>query len=137
VIPYRINGSFVEIEMPRTYPTPVLRELYQTLLSDPAVPQGALLLVDLSHRTEMPWTGEVQARLKMFFELLFPKFLPVCAVVISPQTVLPLQTAQQLARVAGLRMGIFPDLHSARRWLGVYSRADTEPYDDRPAIRST
>ena len=122
VLAYVINGVFVEVVLPDAYTLQELRALYRAVLDDPALPQRALMLFDARQRVSQVSFEERRARTAAFLEILPPRIPPVCAMVATPQAALTAKAAQLEAGVTGLRVGIFSDMDSARRWLGVYAR---------------
>jgi hypothetical protein len=123
VLAYRVNGPFVELFLDQTHPYTTKRAVFEAMRDDRSVSDRALMLIESGQRIDLPSEAEIRARLRMFQELL-PRFAPVWAVVVSPALLEAAKPLQRFAREAGLRIGLFTDVESARRWLGVYASAD-------------
>lgn len=117
VLSYRTDGQFVEISLGTTYETTELRKLFETIRDDPDVPDGALLLFDASCRTQVLSEDLVRARLEMYFEILRGRVAPAFAAIVSSASAVSGQTVQREAAAAGVRVALFLDFPSARRWL--------------------
>ena len=117
VLSYRTDGQFVEISLGTTYETSELRTLFETIRDDPDVPDGALLLFDASCRTQVLSEDLVRARLEMYFEILRGRVAPAFAAIVSSASAVSGQTVQREAAAAGVRVALFLDSPSARRWL--------------------
>jgi hypothetical protein len=117
VLPYRTDGQFVEISLGARYETTELRTLFETIRDDPRVPDGALLLFDASSRTQVMSEHLARARLEMYLDILRGRAAPAFAAIVSSASALSGQTVQREAAAAGVRVALFLDSQSARRWL--------------------
>ena len=117
VLTYRTDGQFVEIDFGASYETTELRTLFETIRDDPGVPDGALLLFDARSRTQVLSEDLVRARLEIYSDILRARVAPVFAAIVSSATVVSGQTVQREAAASGIRVALFLDSQSARRWL--------------------
>ena len=117
MLPYRIDGQFVEISLGARYTVTELRALFEAIRDDPGVPDGALLVFDASARTQVLSEDAVRARLRMLFDTLRSRVAPAIALIVSSASAVTGQTAQREASASGVRVGLFLDTESARRWL--------------------
>jgi len=117
VLTYRTDGRFVEIDLGTGYETTELRTLFETIRDDPRVPDGALLLFDASSRLQVLSEDLVRARFEIYSEILRGRVAPVFAAIVSSATVVSGQTVQREVAANGIRVALFLDSQSARRWL--------------------
>jgi hypothetical protein len=117
VLPYRVDGRFVEVSLGERYTATELRDLFELIRHDDAVPDGALLLFDASVRTQVLSEDDVRQRLRMLIDILGSRVAPAFAAVVSSASALTGQVAQREAPGMGLRCGLFLDPERARGWL--------------------
>jgi hypothetical protein len=122
VLSYRIDGRLVEIRLGTFYELIELRALFKSIRDDPALPDSALLLFDSTARTEFLSDDDVRIRLGILVDILGPHVAGAFAIVVPPAIAGSGRRDQRDAAAGGLRMGIFDDLDSARRWLSTYAQ---------------
>jgi hypothetical protein len=109
------------VTLPDVYSLAELRATYEAIRADSFMPSSPVMLFDARARITRLSAGESRARAEAFLELLCPRVPAVFAMVVTPTSAIAGKTAQVEARQAGLRIGIFTSLESARQWLSAYA----------------
>ena len=120
MLSYEINASILTI---RAFGTPTLEDrilLFDAIRTDPAVPRGALVLLDIRGLKVLPQGPAAVDRLRALVEHLGPKLGWMGAMVIDPPLAEDARTFQAAAKSVGLRVEIFSDVPSAEKWLRSY-----------------
>ena len=120
MLAYRVNGHMVEVDLGRAYELHDLRTVLQAIRDDPAVPPGALLIVDgtkVDASAVSPFDAQMRAGALM--DIMGERAARVFAVVVPTGLTDTARLAQHAVGARGLRMGIFQDIESARRWLSA------------------
>jgi hypothetical protein len=121
VLSYRINGPFVEIDLGDEYTPTEFQNLFRAIREDPGFPPEPLLVLDARARMSSPPAHELQSRLAALREFLNTGPAPVMAIVVSSVLGASVHVAHHEAVDKGIRIGFFPDLEGARRWLSAYA----------------
>jgi hypothetical protein len=121
VLSYKVDGGVLVLEVTSNTTLEERLAVFAAICADAAVPDGAVLLMDVrAHQINLS-EGEIVNRLRLLVDSLRPKLGPVCAALINPQhDVLPSRVFQLAANDVGLRVGLFHDEVSARSWLRPY-----------------
>ena len=118
---YEIAGSLLTL---RASGTPTLKErqpVYDAVRADAAVPNGAQLLLDIREIDAAMYSEyAVDERLRVLIDQLGPKLGSECALVVAPSLMNQERIMQEAGSGVGLRVSLFMDEPSARKWLGTY-----------------
>ena len=117
---YAVTGSILVLRPRGTPRDEERRDIYEAIARDPRVPNGALLLVDWA-RMDGTTSREIERRTQLLMARLGRLIGPVCAVIVPPRLALEGAEIRRVAAGAGLRVGLFADEASARRWLSAYT----------------
>jgi hypothetical protein len=116
---YEIDGPILTL---RASGAPTLSErqaVFDAVRADARVPSGALVLLDVREvdvaRSEFTPVEQLRALL----DHLGPKLGPVCAMIVRPEIATQARIFQGAGVGVGLRVGLFSDEPSARRWLSA------------------
>jgi hypothetical protein len=117
---YEIDSSILTI---RASGTPTLQDrkpVYDTVRADTAVPDGARLLLDIRKIDAAMYSGHaVIERFRVLFDQLGSKLGPACAMLVPSGLADQERVFQDAGRGFGLRVRVFTDEPSARRWLAA------------------
>jgi hypothetical protein len=119
---YSIRGRVVTVHSPVTPALEGARDVFIAMRDDPAVPMGALLLVDARESDVSLDPALVRNRVELMWSMLGKKFAPFIAMVPrSAATGLTAHRVQMDALVyAGIQIGIFGAVDEARQWLELH-----------------
>ena len=98
------------------------RATFEAVRADPAVAERAPLLLDTRALTDVMTSTEGQRRLSELVTGLGSKMGHVCAVLASGWNPLAVHFFQVTAGEHGVRVGLFDDEATARRWLAATGR---------------
>jgi hypothetical protein len=98
--------------------------LFDALRADPAVPNVALLLLDLRNDEDALGASELGARFLGLRRALGLKLGPACAMIVRDQHHSDFRTIREMPAAHGLHLGMFADEAAAREWLGAFAPAD-------------
>ena len=119
MLSYRIVGRYIEVQIGEHYEMAEMRQLFEQIRNDANLPADALLLVDASRRHADSTESDVRERARAFFDVLSGHVI-ACALIVDDTMTIQSRHAQALASAEGLRIGLFTDEASARRWLSAY-----------------
>jgi hypothetical protein len=127
VITYRMDGPMLILTKSGRSTPQERAELFEALRGDPAVPNGALLLLDLRQNEEPTAGSEFGDRLLGLRGALGLKLGPACAVVVHDQHDSDARALQEMPATQGLRLVMFTDEAVARGWLSIFAPPPTTP----------
>ena len=117
MISYRVDGQFV-ILMTNGKSTDRERELlFAALRSDPKVPDGALLIIDVREYGIQLTQAELQDRVRAMIESVANKVGAACAVLVGDTSLRIGLGLQLFAGNMNYRVGVFHGEAAARKWL--------------------
>jgi hypothetical protein len=120
VLTYAIHGQILTVTS-AGHSTPTDQtETFAAIRMDADVPYGARLLVDAQETTDVFEPDMLSERAARMLHALGPKLAPVCAIVGPPSQIRQGSSFQSIAGQAGLCVGLFGNLSSARSWLATY-----------------
>jgi hypothetical protein len=128
MLTYSTSGRRLEVRAAGTIPQEESEAVMEAIRQDPAVPDQALFLLDVTdHDDSNVPLSEVGPRLFHMVGALGPKLGSFWAIVTANQLdqVVKLRLAQHLVRGSDITVTIFRDLDEARNWLD--SLAQREP----------
>lgn len=117
MISYRTDGPFV-ILMTNGKSTDRERELlFAALRSDPKVPSGASLIIDIREYEVRLEQTELHERVRSMLESLAGKVGGACAVLVGDTSLRTGLNVQLAAGSMNFRVGVFHGEAAARKWL--------------------
>ena len=120
MLSYSIDNYILTLTIAGTVTPEERARALDAISTDPAIPVGCVLLLHVTEATESFDESGLAMRLAGLIRTMGLKMAPVCALV-GPQTYnLEAHQFQRLAAEAGLRLGLFRDVPSARAWLSGY-----------------
>ena len=114
---YRADGPFVILTTIGKDTAAERQVVYDAILSDPNVQDGAYLIIDLRKYAARLTQSELQDRVRALLDTLGTKLAIACAAIVRDGS---LRFGLELQLVAGnmiFRVAVFHDEESARRWL--------------------
>jgi len=117
MISYRVDGPFVILTTDGKSTEPERQMLFGALLSDPKVPDGALLIIDIRKYEIHLTQAELQDRVLGMIEALGRKIGILCAVLVGDTSLRVGMGLQLVAGNANFRTGVFHSEAAARKWL--------------------
>ena len=124
MLSYETDGSILTLRASGTTTRGEREPVFDAVRADAGVPNGALLLLDV--REVDVWMSEyvVIERLRVLLDQLGPKLGPACAMIITPRVADQARIFQAEGAGFALRVGLFSDEQSARKWLNAYRKVD-------------
>jgi hypothetical protein len=119
VITYRVEGLMLIVAKSGTSTLEERAAIFDALRADPAVPTGALLLLDLRHIEESLDSPEFGRRLLGLRDALGLKLGAACAVLVHDRHEADARAFKGL-HYTGVRLAMFTDEAVARNWLNVF-----------------
>jgi hypothetical protein len=120
VITYRMDGPLLVVTKSGTSTPQERTALFDTLRADPAVPNGAVLLLDMRDDEDALEGTELGHRFLGLKTALGLKLGPACAVVVHDQHDGDARTLRTLPAAQGLCVVMVRDEAVARAWLRVF-----------------
>jgi len=117
MLSYTIDGSLLTLNASGTPTLDEREQVFNAMRADPAVPNGAQLLIDARDVDLALADVSMAERLRVLVDLVGPKLGPVCAVIIPAGLATQFRLFQTAGRGAGLKVELFSDEQSARQWL--------------------
>lgn len=118
MLTYRIDDSILVLVAVGTPTADQRQAVFEAIRNDPLVRPGSPVLIDASQADRVGSLPVVQERAHLLVELLGTKMGSVCAVVVPPSLAGEALYFQAAGGELGVRVGLFADEDSARRWLG-------------------
>jgi hypothetical protein len=117
MVSYESDGSVLTLRASGTTTISERQPVFDAIRADASVPKDALLLLDVREVDVGMSEYAVVERLRVLFDELGPKLGPVCAMIVPQGLAEQGRFFQTEAIGIGLRVGLFSDELSARRWL--------------------
>jgi hypothetical protein len=122
LLSYEVDGSILILRASGTATDEKREAVLDSVRADERVPSGAPLLLDVREIDGVVGKQAVVERLRMLLQHLGPKLGQVCALLVAPRVREQADIFQREAVGIGLRVELFGNEPSARRWLNTYSR---------------
>ena len=121
MLSYEVDGTILKLTLKGT-PSEAQRALvHAEIASDPNVPLGVLVLMDITRADPIDDVAEMQRRTRLFTDRLGSKLGPACAVVVPPRlTEISEKFMSLRTDPGGLRVALFRDEPTARQWLATF-----------------
>jgi hypothetical protein len=123
MVSYEIDDSILIFRASGTTTSDQREPVFAAVRADARVPNGALLLLDVREVDVGMSMPVVVERLRVLLDLLGPKLGLACAVIVTPEHGDQARIFQTEATAFGLRVKLFDDERSARRWLNTHETA--------------
>jgi hypothetical protein len=114
---YRADGSFIILTTDGKATLGERQAVFKAIRSDPNVPSGAFLIIDLRHFDVRLTQAELQDRVRTLLESLTEKIGIACAVIVGGASLRMGMSLQLIAGNMNFKVGVFHDEQSARQWL--------------------
>ena len=114
---YKVDGRFITLTTTGKTTTEERRAVYDAIRSDPNVPDGAFLIIDIRKYEIFMTPIELQNRVRDFLEGMPGKIGRSCAILVSDVSKRVGFDFQLVAAKSNFRVGVFHTEDSARRWL--------------------
>lgn len=118
---YRSDGQFVVLTSSGINTAGERQAVFDAIRSDPTVPDGANLIIDIRNYEARLTQAELQDRVRTLLDTLGGKIGIACAVIVRDATQPVALSFQLVAANMNFRVGVFRDEESARKWLAPYS----------------
>src|SRR5436190_17324717 len=113
-----ISRDVVQLTSSGTYAPGEWDSVLDAVRNDPAVPDGARLIIDSRQLDVRMSSVQLIDRIKNLARRLGPKMGTACAMVVSPENaVLSFQFRDFAEGLIALRIGVFTEMEDAKRWL--------------------
>ena len=114
---YKADGHFIILTTTGSTTADERRAVYDTIRSDPSVPDGAFLIIDIRKYEIFLTPIELQNRVRDLLEGLSAKIGTSCAIIVGDASKRVGFDFQLLAADLHFRVGVFRDEAGARKWL--------------------
>jgi len=114
---YRADGPFVILKTDGRSTAAERHAVYDTICSDPNVPDGAFLMIDIRKYELLITQPELQERVQALLEGLASKLATSCAILVGDVSLQVGLNLQQVAAKRKFLVGIFHNEQAARKWL--------------------
>jgi hypothetical protein len=118
---YRGDGPFVILTTNGKATDAERQSVFKAILSDPNVRDGAYLIIDLRKYAVRLTQSELQDRVSALLGTLSTKIGSACAVIVGDTSLRMGLGVQLVAGNMNIRVNLFHDEKSARRWLKTHS----------------
>jgi hypothetical protein len=122
LLSYEVDGPILILRASGTATAEERVAVLDAVRADERVPTGAPLLLDAREIDGIADRQVMVERLRMLLQHLGPKLGPVCALLVTPRVREQADIFRKEAVGIGLRVELFGNEPSARRWLNTYSR---------------
>ena len=113
---YELRAGVLVVTPRGTPPDDERLAMYEAIQRDPSVPHRVPVLLDWS-RMDSASLDDIERRARLLLARLGPKLGEVCAIIVPPRLAVEGEQLQRTAVAHGLRVGLFRDEVSARRWM--------------------
>ena len=121
MLTYEVDGTILKLTLKGTPAEGQRALIHAQIASDPLVPVGALVLIDITRADPIDDVAEMERRTRLLTDRLGSKLGPAVAVVVPPRLT---EISEKFLSVrtdpAGLRVALFRDELSARQWLATF-----------------
>jgi hypothetical protein len=124
LLSYEVDDSILTLRASGTATAEERQSVLDAVRTDERVPSGAPLLLDVREIDGVADKQVMVERLRLLLRHLGPKLGKVCALLVAPRVREQADIFQREAIGIGLRVELFGNEPSARRWLSTYSRRD-------------
>jgi hypothetical protein len=114
---YKVDGPFVILATTGKDSAAGRQVTYNAIKSDPNVPDGAWLIIDLRKYEARLTQSELEVRVRSLLDALGAKIGTACAVVVGDTSLRFGLSLQMVAGNMNFRIAVFNDEVSARNWL--------------------
>jgi hypothetical protein len=114
---YKADGPVLVITVSGDPDQSQRQAVFDAVRSDPKVPDGAMVVLDVRQFATLLSPSEVRLRAQKLVDGLRPKLGPACALIVSDISDVQANLFRTIAADMNLRVGVFCDQESARRWL--------------------
>jgi hypothetical protein len=114
---YKPGGAFVTLKSDGKADARQRQAVYDAMRSDPRVPDGTSLILDLRLAVIQLTQSELVDRVRALFATLGPTLGSACAVIVKDKSLRFGLNLQTIAGNMNFRVGIFHDEDGARKWL--------------------
>lgn len=121
MLTYEVDGTILKLTLKGTPSESQRSQTHADIASDPQVPLGALLLIDITRADPIEDLAEIERRTRLLTDRVGSKLGPACAVVVSPRlTEISEKFLSRRTDPGGLRVALFRDEPTARQWLSTF-----------------
>lgn len=117
MITYQADGHFVILTADGKSTKREREALFAAIRSDPKVPDGAYLIIDIRKYEVNLTQAELQDRVRAMIEALASKVGVICAVLVGDTSLRIGMGLQLIAGNMNFRVGVFHNEAAARKWL--------------------
>ena len=121
MLTYEVDGTILKLTLKGTPSESQRAQVHAEIASDPRVPLGALILIDITRADPIDDIAEMDRRTRLLTNRLGSKLGPACAVVVPPRLT---EISEKFLSVrtdpGGVRVALFRDEPSARQWLATF-----------------
>jgi len=117
MITYAVDGRFITLTTTGKTMASERQAIYESIRSDPKVPDGAFLVIDIRKYEILLTQLELQNRVRALLEGLSSKIGTSCAIIVGDASLRVGLSFQLVAANSNFRVGVFHDEASARNWL--------------------
>jgi hypothetical protein len=122
LITYQMDGPMLIVTKSGRSTLAEREALFDALRADPAVPDGALLLLDLRHDEDsLRQDSELESRVLDLQRALGRKLGPACAMIVHEDYDADARSFQEMPAADGYRLVMFTVEAAARRWLSAFA----------------